>query len=89
MDGINKVENMKGILRKSDNEYKLEYAKKQVSFYTEETRFNLLSIFTGMRDLTYNAFNITLSNIINIVYTFYRLWILPYIYVAFRTIGMR
>jgi hypothetical protein len=89
MDGINKVDHIKGILRKSDNEYKLEYAKKQVSFYTEETRFNILSIFTGMRDLTYNAFNATLSNIINTVYTFYRLWILPYVYVAFRTIGMR
>jgi hypothetical protein len=89
MEEINKVDHMKGILRKSNDEYKLEYAKKQVSFYTEETRYNLLSIFTGMRDLTYNAFSNTLSNLFNVAYTFYRLWILPYIYVAFRTIGMR
>lgn len=83
------VETMRGIIRKSDEKHIIENAKKRVTFYTTESRKDLSYIFAGTSDLIKNSISVTQSNIIETMTRIYNWWILPWIYVIFRTIGFR
>jgi uncharacterized membrane protein len=72
------IERMKGILRDSDNEYKKDISKKNVSFNEDEPK--LSGEEQARTDRTSESAEID---------QIYNLWIRPWIYTTFRNIGVR